>query len=427
MSFDLINNITRKPWAIDPQYVEGVTPFLVALLDHKYVPWDKVRSEAPYAVDARSSSSRSGISSATPGSIAVIAMSGPLLKNDQFCGPVGTATIGQWVKEADANVNIDGIILHIDSPGGTVDGTEDLARVIKGTKKPIVAYVDGMAASAAYWIGSSADEVIANGKTSVVGSIGAMIKMADMQPVLEKAGVKFHEVYASLSTDKNKNYREAVKDGNYTGLINDVLDPLNSMFHSAVRSNRKAKLSEDENVFSGKTYFAADAKKHGLIDKIGSMDDAMKSVRNLVHTKNTTRMSTAAKYPAFNAFLGFNDGFEATEEGIHLQEQHVEKINTALSTHTQLQTDYTALQTTAAADAKLVRELTTQMLALNTDRDAWKAKAEKLGQQSSGSGSTLIVGTDDTTNTTAKAKVPSYLDDNNPLNQEADRRIRRTA
>ncbi len=351
-------------------------------------------------------------------------MSGPLMKNDQYCGPVGTASIGQWIKEADANVNIDGIILQIDSPGGTVDGTEDLSRIIKSTKKPVVAYVDGMAASAAYWIGSSADEMIANGKTAVVGSIGTMIKMADMQPLLEKSGVKFHEVYASLSTDKNKDYRDAVKDGNYTGLINNTLDPLNGMFHSAVRGNRKGKISEQENVFSGKTYFASDAKKHGLIDKIGSMDDAMKSVRTLVQTKNSTRMSNAAKYPEFNTLLGFKDGFEATEEGIHLQEQHVDKINTELSTRHQLQSDYNTLQATTSADKREVADLTAQLTTMTADRDQWKKKAETFGSQSSGAGSSAVVGGDDTTNTSTKSKVPSYLDDNNPINQAADRRIR---
>ena len=424
MSFDLINNILKKPWAIDPSYVEGITPFLISLLDGRPMNWERISSAMPYAIDARSSSP-SNINAAAPGSIAVISMSGPLMKNDQYCGPVGTATINQWIKDADANVNIDGIILKVDSPGGTVDGTEEMARTIQGTKKPIVTYVDGLAASAAYWIGSSSDEVIANGKTAMIGSIGTMMKFGDIQPVLEKAGIKFHEIYASKSIDKNKAFRDATKDGNYTSLINEILDPLNEVFLSSVQKNRLGKLSDKENVLTGKTYIATEAKKYGLIDKIGSMDDAIKSIRVMADNKNKTRMSNAMKYSAVCALLGFENGFESTTEGVHLQEAHIEKINTALTTYNQLQADHTALQATATADANKVTILTQQVTALTEERDGLRAKADNLGRQSSGSGSSLVVEKDDNSNTTAKSKVPSYLDPNNPLNQEADKRQRR--
>ena len=427
MSFELINSILKKPWAIDPAYVEGITPFLVNLLDGKAVAFEKSFSVLPYAVVDAKSSSPSNINSAAPGSIAVISMSGPLMKNDQYCGPVGTATINEWIKQADANVNIDGIILKIDSPGGTVDGTEEMARTIQNTKKPIVAYVDGLAASAAYWIGSSADEMIANGKTAMVGSIGTMMKFGDVQPVMEKAGIKFHEIYASLSTDKNKAFRDATKDGNYTTLINEILDPLNEVFLSSVKKNRSGKLSDKENVLTGKTYMAADAKKHGLIDKIGSMDDAMKSIRNLVDNKNKTRMSNALKFSAICTLLGFDNGFESTADGVHLQEAHLEKINAVLTTHNQLQADHNTLQTRATTDANRVTELTQQVTSLTSERDALKTKADNLGKQSSGAGSNPVVHQDDNTKTTADSKVPSYLDPNNPLNQAADRKIRISA
>jgi len=424
MSFELINSIIKKAWAIDPNYVEGITPFLVNLLEGRPVQWEKIASALPYAVDARSSTP-SDITSAAPGSIAVISMSGPVQKNDQFCGPVGTATIGRWIKDAEANVNIDGIILKVDSPGGTVDGTEDLARTIKNAKKPIVAYVDGLAASAAYWISSSADEVIANGKTAMIGSIGTMIKLADIQPVLEKAGVKFHEIYASKSTDKNRVFREAIKDGNYTSMVNEILDPLNEVFLSSVKKNRTGKLSDKENVLSGRVYMAEDARKYGLVDKIGSMDDAVKSIKNLVDNKNKTRMSNALKFPALCALLGFANGFEGTEEGVHLQEGHLETINAALAAYTKLQADHTTLQTTATADANQVTHLTSQVAALTMERDSWKEKADKMGLQSSGTGSNPVVQQDDNTNISPKTKLPSYLDPNNPINQEADKKIRK--
>jgi signal peptide peptidase SppA len=336
-------------------------------------------------------------------------MSGPLQKNDQFCGPIGTSTISKWIQEAEANVNIDGIILKVDSPGGTVDGTEDLARTIRNTKKPVVAYVDGLMASAAYWIGSSADEVIANGKTAMIGSIGTMIKLADIQPVLEKAGIKFHEIYATKSTDKNRAFNEALKDGKYTSLIDEILDPLNEVFLSAVQKNRSGKLSTKKNVLTGKVYMAEDAKKHGLIDKIGSMDDAIKSIRVLTKNKNKARMSNTSKFAALSSLLGLGNGFESTEDGIYLQVADIQKLDNILSAYNQLQTGQTAVKANDGTLVTRTNELTAEVARLSAERDAWKAKVEAFSGQGQVPASKA-----------AATQVPSYLDPNNPFNQAAD-------
>ena len=94
------------------------------------------------------------------------------MKNDQYCGPAGMATIGNYIKTADKSEKIDAIILHIDSPGGTVDGTSDLAEIVKNTSKPILAFADGMMGSAAMWIGSATKEIIAANNKTQAGSIG---------------------------------------------------------------------------------------------------------------------------------------------------------------------------------------------------------------------------------------------------------------
>ncbi len=81
---------------------------------------------------------------------------------------------------AASNPNIAAIVLQIDSPGGEVSGTQQLADVIKSVQKPVVAFVDGMMASAALWIGSAADEIIASTPQDIIGSIGTMMSFGDM-------------------------------------------------------------------------------------------------------------------------------------------------------------------------------------------------------------------------------------------------------
>ena len=86
----------------------------------------------------------------------------------------------------------------VDSPGGQVTGTDLLAEAIKNSATPIVAYIEGMAASAAYWIISGASKIVASSDLDRIGSIGTMLMVEDLKPFFEAQGVKFHEVYASL-------------------------------------------------------------------------------------------------------------------------------------------------------------------------------------------------------------------------------------
>lgn len=285
-NFTLLSNILSKPWLIEESFLQSSLPLVMNMLKTNGEQ-DELgtlsKASCMYAVDASSTRSKE-FNQAPPGSVAIIQMRGPLMKNDQFCGPVGTTTIGTWIQQALTNPNIDGIVLDTDSPGGTVDGTESLASIIKNSKKPIVTYVDGMMASAAYWIGSASSEIIAHGKTAFIGSIGTMTSFADYSGMLEQAGIKVRDIYASASTDKNRAHR-AAQEGNDALIVSDILDPLNSVFTSAVKSNRLGKLSQKEDVLTGKIYLAADAKKYGLIDSIGTLQDAIKSVRQKSQTK----------------------------------------------------------------------------------------------------------------------------------------------
>jgi len=202
------------------------------------------------------------------GSVAIIPIRSEILKYDQPCGPRGTQSILNDVKSADQNPNIKSIVLVVDSPGGQVTGTDLLSDAIKNSSTPVVAYIEGMAASAAYWIISGASKIIASSDLDRIGSIGTMLMVEDLQPSLEAMGVKFHEVYATLSVDKNKDINQ-VLDGNYEPYQKNVLDVINSKFLTSIKTNRPA---VDDSTLTGKIYFAPQAIALGLIDEIGSLD-----------------------------------------------------------------------------------------------------------------------------------------------------------
>lgn len=333
---------------------------------------------------------------ASPGSTAVIGISGPIMKYDN-CGDPGTQTYGQLLKKAEQNPNISSIILKIDSPGGTVDGTQELAQLVKSLTKPVVAFVDGLMASAAYWIGSSANTIVANNETSLIGSIGTMMSFADAQPMYEKMGVKFHEIYASKSVDKNKDFAEARK-GNYE-LVKQKLDSINEVFLSAVKNNREGKLDlKTENVLTGKTYLAEDALKAGLIDSIGDFDSAILLARELssgskestskINNQNMKKITLMASHAALLALCGAS--IEAGKESVdvELNDELINKINSAL-----------VAGETAANEAKEVKaslekstaDLATANASIKTlegSVETLTAENKKLGAQTAGITST---------------------------------------
>lgn len=307
------------------------------------------------------------------GSVAVISISGPIMKEDN-CGDPGTKTYEQMLSQATGNPNITGVILSIDSPGGTVAGTQSLANLIKGQEKPIVTLAEDLMASAAYWIGSSADFVMAKTGTTRIGSIGTMMSFADVQPYWEKQGVKFHNIFATESTEKNRDFLEARK-GNYDRLIKTSLDPLNNEFLSAVTSNRGSKL-DTKATLNGQVYVTEQALKHGLIDGVGNLNDAVAKVHELaqVQEKAQTNTSTTtmkkimllATQAALLAICGATIKEGETSVEVELNEETLDKINAALVLGEKATTDLAAEKTAHEATKKELADLQTKSAGATT-------------------------------------------------------------
>lgn len=225
--------------------------------------------------------------------VRVMGMSGPLMKADQECGPRGLMSLAADLQRAAKDTEISAVLMRIDSPGGQVFGTQSVVDGVKACQaagKPVVALCeDGLMCSAAYWIGSAADTIIATHETCTIGSIGVMASWADAQPYFEKLGVKFHEVYAEQSSQKNADFAAAGK-GDYKA-VQANLTAIAGGFLGSVRSNRgdrlNAKLFEKSGASAGKTFFAGQAGDIGLLDALGSFQDALGECVRLVQAQRT--------------------------------------------------------------------------------------------------------------------------------------------
>lgn len=217
-----------------------------------------------------------------------VSLMGTVTKNGGLCS-YGTRQLGQQMRMNDRKKNVSAHILEIDSPGGAVDGTPEFASIVSGLQKPVVAFVDNMAASAAYWIASQTSHIVANSMNyTEVGSIGTLAILANEREYLKKEGLKVEIMRATASTDKARlNSIEEWPEESLEELQNE-LDQINADFIQAVNTGRNGNLfTMGEDIFTGKMYDKRKALAMGMIDQIGTLEDALAMAKNLSKTTKT--------------------------------------------------------------------------------------------------------------------------------------------
>jgi protease-4 len=196
---------------------------------------------------------------------------------------------------------ISAVVLDIDSPGGQVDGTEEFAQAIRHAGKPVVAYIDGLGASAAYWIASLCAHIFINSaSTGYAGSLGVLCMRVNQSKMLEAQGVEVEIMRSTRAVDKARlNPVEPLSDAVRAAVQAD-LDQIGETFIAAVSTGRAGKLSTKEDVFTGKVYRGADAKKHGLVDAVGSLQDAVNKAAQLAQSGEWAGNSASSFTQNFN-------------------------------------------------------------------------------------------------------------------------------
>ena len=172
-------------------------------------------------------------------------------------------------EHANANPEVESISYLIDSPGGYIDGVMDAAMAVRASEKPTVARVGGMMASAAYWVGSQADEIIAKSPASRIGSIGVAMEEYDTTQMLENAGIT-RRVYTSTDAP-DKRPDTSTEEGR--AKITAQLDDIHSVFVQSIAEGRNIDAKTvTENYGKGAVLIASKAMKAGMIDRIESVE-----------------------------------------------------------------------------------------------------------------------------------------------------------
>lgn len=214
--------------------------------------------------------------------IAVIDISGVIM-NGRINGiftegehPV-SLTVEQLNKAAN-DKRVKAIILRINSPGGSVTASDmlhyEIAKFRKQTGKPVVAYFQDVAASGAYFLACASDEIMAQ-RTSVTGSIGVIMLMMNLKGTLDYIGVHTDAITSGAYKDAGSPFRTMTPDERK--LFQVMVDDFYSQFVDAVDAGRPNLTREQVlSLADGRVYTAHQALDRGLIDEIGTIDDAIR-------------------------------------------------------------------------------------------------------------------------------------------------------
>jgi len=212
----------------------------------------------------------------TPNNLQQINLAGPIME---------VSEVLEQIEAAGSNNSIKGVLLVVDSPGGAVAPSIEIAYAVKRLKKkkPVVVYASGTIASGSYYASIWADEIIAN-PGSMVGSIGVIMQGADVSELMEKVGISTQTVqagkYKKVGTSDRKWKSYEINE------LNKVIQGTYDMFTQDVADARGLDIKKRDKFANAHIFTASQAMDVGLIDSLGVSYDAKNMVIQLSGVAN---------------------------------------------------------------------------------------------------------------------------------------------
>ena len=227
----------------------------------------------------------------TPPNLAKLYLTTPIYESDSFA-----AQIEKIIK----NKNIKGVLLVIDSPGGSVGASIEIADMVKNLnqKIPVIAYVRGSMASGSYYAGMYAKEIYAN-RCALVGSIGVIFSGVNIEELMAKIGIKEQSVKAGEYKEVGTSTRQWSEEEKL--FIENLILEQYELFRQDVIQARgsKLKVMDYREFAEGKVFSAHIAAQLGLIDKVASMQEAVATLKAQAGVENAVWL----KKDKFEAYM----------------------------------------------------------------------------------------------------------------------------
>ncbi len=234
-------------------------------------------------IDAEPGHSSSG------GKVAIIELEGMLInmQSGGFLQP-GENPLSVFVQQldmAERDSSVKAVVLRVNSPGGTVTTSdamyEILTRFRQKTHKPVVASVQEVAASGAYYVSCAADKIVAQ-PTSVVGSIGVIFETFNISGTMSKVGVSSVAIKSGPMKDMGSPFKPMSDEDK--AVMQSMVDEYYARFVHVVESNRTLTAAgKDKTTTDGRVFSGAKAKELGLVDDLGLLTDAINTARKMAN------------------------------------------------------------------------------------------------------------------------------------------------
>jgi protease-4 len=218
--------------------------------------------------------------------------------------PLGAMAVDERVisavRIARANPFVRGVVLHVDSPGGSALASDrihhELAQL--AAQKPLVACMANVAASGGYYVAAAAHEIVAQ-PTTLTGSIGVVSARLVLDPLLARLGVVTHVLQRGAHARLLDPFLPLGDDERLA--IEREIDRIYRAFLGVVAAGRRRPIEEIEPLAQGRVWTGADAHARGLVDRLGGFEDALESVRARIG-RGADRLRVAVIRPPLKPF-----------------------------------------------------------------------------------------------------------------------------
>ena len=268
----IIEAAVAAPWAILPSKLAAIQELIAYRAAGGRFTDDEIKARIGevQAANGRSDGSQGG-------AVAVLPILGTIMPRaslmSEYSGGTSVQGFTKRFRQALADPEVGSIVLDVDSPGGQVGGVAELAAEIyngRGTK-PIVAVANGLAASAAYWLAASADELVVT-PSGDVGSIGVFAMHQDVSAYMENEGVKVSFVSAGKFKTEGNPYEPLTDEAR--AAIQSRIDEFYNMFTSDVARGRGVDVKAVRAGFGeGRLVGAETAVRLGMADRVATFDE----------------------------------------------------------------------------------------------------------------------------------------------------------
>lgn len=264
-------DIINSPWAIVPEQLREIQGIYTTHLRGEKIDIKGV--EARIGKPLKNEQKRFEV----VGSVAILPLDGIIAKKmnlmTEISGGTSTEIAAQDLQAIAQDEAIKAVILSIDSPGGTVDGTPDMADIVyeMRRKKRIVSHTSGSMASGAYWIGAAASHVFISSNVTQVGSIGIVTSHVDVSSAEAQRGIKTTELTAGKYKRIASQFAPLTEEGR-----NDIQGKLDYLYSVFVEDVARLRGVSVEKVMSdmadGRTFIGRQAIDAGLADGVATLE-----------------------------------------------------------------------------------------------------------------------------------------------------------